>query len=84
MTRGAGRRAHLSELLDDDLADQPIRVAGHCFGCTAGQGSSCGGGIERGGGMTDTAVAELFGKPDTAAGRNCPVDYALFACGVRP
>ncbi len=27
--------------------DDPIRVAGHCFGCTAGQGSSCGGALPR-------------------------------------
>ena len=26
--------------------DNPIRVAGHCFGCTAGQGSSCGGALK--------------------------------------
>ena len=24
----------------------PIRVAGHCYGCTAGQGSSCGGALK--------------------------------------
>jgi hypothetical protein len=35
----------LIELLDDDLQGNPIRVAGHCFGCTAGQGSSCGGAL---------------------------------------
>jgi radical SAM/Cys-rich protein len=38
-------RVHLSDLLDTDLADNPIRVAGHCYGCTAGQGSSCGGAL---------------------------------------
>src|ERR1043166_1700482 len=38
-----GRAMHLSELLDADMNGNPIRVAGHCFGCTAGQGSSCGG-----------------------------------------
>jgi radical SAM/Cys-rich protein len=38
-------RLQLSELLDDDLAGTPVRVAGHCFGCTAGQGSSCGGAL---------------------------------------
>jgi radical SAM/Cys-rich protein len=27
----------------DGLAGRPIATAGHCFGCTAGQGSSCGG-----------------------------------------
>lgn len=26
-----------------DLSDRPIQVAAHCFGCTAGAGSSCGG-----------------------------------------
>ncbi len=36
---------HLSELLDIDLASRPIRVADHCYGCTAGQGSSCGGAV---------------------------------------
>ena len=42
---GGGARVHLRELLDASLADRPIRVAGHCFGCTAGQGSSCGGAL---------------------------------------
>jgi radical SAM/Cys-rich protein len=41
----SGRRVHLTELLDVDLAGNPIAVAGHCFGCTAGQGSSCGGAL---------------------------------------
>ncbi|HWM46992.1 MAG TPA: arsenosugar biosynthesis radical SAM (seleno)protein ArsS [Xanthobacteraceae bacterium] len=41
----AGDRLHLSDLLHDDLAGAPIKVAGHCFGCTAGQGSSCGGAL---------------------------------------
>jgi Protein of unknown function (DUF3641) len=36
----------LADLLDDDITGNPIRVAGHCFGCTAGQGSSCGGALE--------------------------------------
>jgi radical SAM/Cys-rich protein len=39
-------RVHLSELLNDDIENNPIRVAGHCFGCTAGQGSSCGGALK--------------------------------------
>jgi len=42
------RRVHLSELLDADLAGNPIRIAGHCYGCTAGQGSSCGGALATG------------------------------------
>ena len=39
-------RVHLSDLLDADLTDAPIRVAGHCYACTAGQGSSCGGALK--------------------------------------
>jgi radical SAM/Cys-rich protein len=46
LRRGALRRVHLSDLLDDDIAGNPIRVAGHCYGCTAGQGSSCGGALK--------------------------------------
>ena len=46
LRRGARERVHLSELLDDDLKGNPIRVAGHCYGCTAGQGSSCGGALK--------------------------------------
>ena len=46
LTRRANAQMHLSELLDADLAGNPIRVAGHCFGCTAGQGSSCGGALK--------------------------------------
>lgn len=43
-TFGQGRQ-HLGDLLVRDLQGQPIRVADHCYGCTAGQGSSCGGAI---------------------------------------
>jgi radical SAM/Cys-rich protein len=46
LARSGHERVHLSELIDEDLADNPIRVAGHCFGCTAGQGSSCGGSLK--------------------------------------
>ena len=42
----SGIQRHLRDLLKTDLHDQPVRVAGHCFGCTAGQGSSCGGALE--------------------------------------
>jgi radical SAM/Cys-rich protein len=38
-------RAHLRHLLQDDPSGRPIRVAEHCYGCTAGQGSSCGGAL---------------------------------------
>jgi radical SAM/Cys-rich protein len=36
---------HLSDLLREDYAEVPIQVADHCYGCTAGQGSSCGGAL---------------------------------------
>lgn len=38
-------RTHLRDLLDTDFNGQPIAVADHCYGCTAGQGSSCGGAL---------------------------------------
>jgi radical SAM/Cys-rich protein len=41
-----GRPVFLADLLDADLAGRPIAVADHCYGCTAGQGSSCGGALE--------------------------------------
>lgn len=43
--RNASGRLHLRDLLTQDLAGRPIRVAEHCYGCTAGQGSSCGGAL---------------------------------------
>ncbi len=36
-------RVHLTDLMGMDLEGRPIVVADHCYGCTAGQGSSCGG-----------------------------------------
>ena len=45
LRHGARSASTCSDLLDADLADNPIRVAGHCYGCTAGQGSSCGGAL---------------------------------------
>ena len=42
----AGEGLHLRDLLDEDLANRRIAVAGHCYGCTAGQGSSCGGALK--------------------------------------
>jgi radical SAM/Cys-rich protein len=44
--RMAGRpKVKLAELVGCDLAGNPIVVKDHCFGCTAGQGSSCGGAL---------------------------------------
>ena len=36
---------HVRDLLARSLEGAPIRVAGHCYGCTAGSGSSCGGAL---------------------------------------
>jgi radical SAM/Cys-rich protein len=45
--RAGGReRLHLRDLLAQGLDEHPIRVADHCFGCTAGSGSSCGGALQ--------------------------------------
>ena len=41
----SGVQRHLRDLLTTRLDHQAIRVAGHCYGCTAGQGSSCGGAL---------------------------------------
>jgi radical SAM/Cys-rich protein len=38
-------RTHLRDLIGVDLMHNPITVADHCYGCTAGQGSSCGGAL---------------------------------------
>jgi radical SAM/Cys-rich protein len=44
--RVAGRaRTHVSQMLQQGLEGAPIVVRDHCFGCTAGQGSSCGGAL---------------------------------------
>ena len=36
---------HISELIASDLMHQDIATRQHCYGCTAGQGSSCGGAL---------------------------------------
>ena len=38
-------RTHVRELLGQSLDGNPIVVKDHCYGCTAGQGSSCGGAL---------------------------------------
>lgn len=37
---------HLADLLESDFSDSEINVSGHCFACTAGSGSSCGGALK--------------------------------------
>ena len=38
-------RPHLRDILDAELEGGLIAVGDHCYGCTAGQGSSCGGAL---------------------------------------
>jgi radical SAM/Cys-rich protein len=38
-------QVHLRDLTGARLGDNPIVVKDHCYGCTAGQGSSCGGAL---------------------------------------
>ena len=40
---GGQERPHLRDLLIHAAAGEDIAIGDHCFGCTAGQGSSCGG-----------------------------------------
>jgi radical SAM/Cys-rich protein len=39
-------RPRLADLIGRDLAGNPVAVRDHCYGCTAGQGSSCGGALD--------------------------------------
>lgn len=43
----AEEKIHLSQLPDQSLQGAGIAVRQHCYGCTAGQGSSCGGSLEQ-------------------------------------
>ncbi|MEL0030007.1 MAG: arsenosugar biosynthesis radical SAM (seleno)protein ArsS [Betaproteobacteria bacterium] len=40
------RKINVSDLESDALSGRKISVKDHCFGCTAGQGSSCGGSLQ--------------------------------------
>ncbi len=40
------KRLHLRDVKSADMEGAVIRVADHCYGCTAGQGSSCSGALE--------------------------------------
>jgi radical SAM/Cys-rich protein len=48
---GAGHGAGARTIWDvdslEEVTGQPVATASHCFGCTAGAGSSCGGALER-------------------------------------
>ena len=57
MDDGAGGRLHITRATAMAIDETPIQVAEHCYGCTAGQGSSCGGALGH-----DTAVAPSCGN----------------------
>lgn len=46
MQQRADRPLYLWDVTPDSMARLPILTATHCFGCTAGAGSSCGGALE--------------------------------------
>jgi radical SAM/Cys-rich protein len=45
MRLNGASRVHLTELMDVDVEGRAIAVRAHCYACTAGQGSSCGGAL---------------------------------------
>jgi len=45
MFEHSGGKTHISALMRKDISGLPIVVMDHCYGCTAGQGSSCGGSL---------------------------------------
>jgi hypothetical protein len=45
ITDAAGKRLNISSLSLDQVANRPIIVGDHCYACTAGAGSSCGGAL---------------------------------------
>ena len=45
MRLNGASRPHVTDLMSVDIEGLPIAVRDHCFGCTAGQGSSCGGAL---------------------------------------
>jgi radical SAM/Cys-rich protein len=59
LTAGSGQRPHLRDLLRDSMTGQSIAVADHCYGCTAGQGSSCGGALQAPAGSTSAALGTV-------------------------
>jgi len=38
-------KMHINDLVQSDLTGSDIAIMDHCYGCTAGQGSSCGGAL---------------------------------------
>jgi radical SAM/Cys-rich protein len=65
---GGRPRSRLRELLATPLGGSPIQVAEHCYGCTAGQGSSCGGALAGPASRRDAGRAPAPGLAARAAG----------------
>ena len=42
---GNQQKLHIRDVLKTSLESIPVSIADHCYGCTAGQGSSCGGAL---------------------------------------
>jgi radical SAM/Cys-rich protein len=40
-----GKRLHVSSMTLEQITNRPIAVGNHCYACTAGSGSSCGGAL---------------------------------------
>jgi radical SAM/Cys-rich protein len=55
-------RPHLRDLLRHDPVGADIRTADHCYGCTAGQGSSCGGALATTAAAAAPAAADGLGE----------------------
>ena len=45
MRIGGARPVHIKDATDADIVDRRVQVMDHCYGCTAGAGSSCTGAI---------------------------------------
>jgi radical SAM/Cys-rich protein len=45
MTLSNHAHPHIRDIIAMDLSDKPITIGEHCYACTAGQGSSCGGAL---------------------------------------
>ena len=46
-TEKSKKKPHLRDLLNEDPLGRSIQVADHCYGCTAGHGSSCNGTLQK-------------------------------------
>ncbi|MEP7157648.1 MAG: DUF3641 domain-containing protein, partial [Betaproteobacteria bacterium] len=57
LQHGDRLKSHLRDLMAVDLLGHPIVVKDHCYGCTAGQGSSCGGALEADGNTAPALAA---------------------------